>query len=366
MGIRLLFVLTVHCLFADLSQGFFVAGIPDTVTESQPVVLTWVRAFNDPSLIMLGYTGSGVSTRFFSSIIGTGITDQILEGTMTVIFSDVRIVLIQGFDMTAAIPPQLSRSPFFEDKHQITVFNGGAPAPPATTRSTTPGGQPSPTFDTRSQDDPTASTAPDTLATPTSFTTASSGSNGETGPLSPSTADAASGSPKSKVNRGLVTGMATRFFTLLLSVGLAWYFIRRKKRSAIQAEPLDNLYPSPFPFPGKLGGGEASLSSRRKNNPVFQATASNDIPEHEQRKEPINTHGNAIVAISPIAADGNPTVEERSRLEVPSVGIFHHTDSGWRLAFGRRSQPSEPEVEVRWKCHLVTQKQAEGSEYSRE
>ncbi|KAK1222545.1 hypothetical protein PQX77_014601 [Marasmius sp. AFHP31] len=221
--------------------------------------------------------------------------------------------------------------PFFKDKHPVTVLRAGA-SQPVTTASTS---------DTRPQQDSSMiSKTPITSVTPTiSNTTSGSGSSGEMRP--PSSILPMPRSLKSKVSPGVVTGIVMEVFTLFLSVGLAWYFARKKKRSATRTEPSGKLHPSPFPLPDPLNVGEAPPHSRTKNNPVAQAIGSNDTREPEQRKGPIDTEEEGIIPVPSAAADEHPTVEERPSLEVRKVGIFHHTDSGWRLAFERRSQPSE-------------------------
>ncbi|KAK1225450.1 hypothetical protein PQX77_011614 [Marasmius sp. AFHP31] len=152
------------------------------------------------------------------------------------------------------------------------------------------------------------------------------------------TIDTDSTPDKARLKPEVIVGIALGAIALPLLAGLGWYFWKRKGKG--RATPSNELYPSPFPLPDTLKVGEAPPHFRTKNDPTAQATHPNDIQEPEQ-KECMDTQEEEIVSTPPAAADENRTVEEQPRLEVPRVGIFHHTDSGWRLAFERRSQPSE-------------------------
>ncbi|KAK1224852.1 hypothetical protein PQX77_012227 [Marasmius sp. AFHP31] len=239
MKIRYPFVLTTNCLSIKISQGLSVAEIPDTVTQDQQVNFTWFRASNDPTMFFLGYTslGAALPDIFMVTIARNDQT----EGILTVTFGDVGIVLMIGFN---TITDSSMPTPFFEDKHPITVLGTGALPPVA----------PTSTSDMKPQQDSSIiSKTPIASVTPNISNTASgSGSNGEMRPPSSITTDVASSSLKSKVNPGVVTGMVMGVFTLLLSVGLAWYFTRKKKQSATRTEPSGNLHPSPFPLPDTL------------------------------------------------------------------------------------------------------------------
>ncbi|KAK1224848.1 hypothetical protein PQX77_012223 [Marasmius sp. AFHP31] len=353
MRVRYPLVLIINYLLAKLAQCFSITGVPDVVVQHEIVSLTWSWALTDPTSIMIAVTRSdaavaGIITE--RTLFGTGQT----QGTLSFAFADARTWSIVGYDLATIAYDDMVMTksprpkPFFEDPHQITVV-GPTSLPTSSVSILSLGGSSQGQAHTV-PDSQHTSTTPTATSTPslTVSNTSTSSQSRDTGhqqslsqtinsPQQP-TIDTDSTPDTARMKPGLIVGVTLGAIALPLLAGLGWYFWKRKGKG--KATPSNELYPSPFPLPDTLEVGEAPPHFRTKNDPTAQATHPNDIQEPEQ-KECMDTQEDEIVSTPPAAADDSRTVEEQPRLEVPRVGIFHHTDSGWRLAFERHSQPSE-------------------------
>ncbi|KAJ8089723.1 hypothetical protein PM082_014991 [Marasmius tenuissimus] len=92
-------LLIIRCLLIDLVQCFSITGVPDQVTERQPVTFTWFWRPGDPTKVLLARTRSDapVAEILDNSI---SITANIqTQGILTQTFPDAETVSMVGYDL---------------------------------------------------------------------------------------------------------------------------------------------------------------------------------------------------------------------------------------------------------------------------
>ncbi|KAJ8089725.1 hypothetical protein PM082_014993 [Marasmius tenuissimus] len=143
MGIRLPFVFLLSLHSWKSIRCFSITGIPDQVTQLQPVTFTWFRETSDPTDFLLAKTASGVDVA--GPIGSINVANAETRGIMTANFIDSgRILFVAGYDLrqvqylTIVEGGTPRPSPFFLDNHAITI------SPQAVSQQTSSTARPSP------------------------------------------------------------------------------------------------------------------------------------------------------------------------------------------------------------------------------
>ncbi|KAK1224846.1 hypothetical protein PQX77_012221 [Marasmius sp. AFHP31] len=369
----LFFILSLLAL--ERTQCFLIEGIPDQVTTGQTAALTWFRGTNDPTNFGLAKTSADGG---FGPIDPTvSVTPSQLQGVLTATFTKIGTLSIAAHDLQKE--DIYGPSPFYIANQAIVVAAGSSLTAPGNSPNVNPTVQA-----TQTTSNPTSPTSGDKTSSLTrgeippantnrSLSLTSATSDVSQRPSSPPTTtvqtrpgtsgkDSREGSPRTLisndlqptsslpipvttkgVNPGIIAGIVLGIISTLCLMAAGWIVGKRRKRSASTQEGLGASNVQPYPGPDTIEVAEKH-PYHAKNSPIT-STCSNDPPTFGQSNEPTEAQEHETIAGTssppPATMNGNATAE--CRMSEPSrEPIFHHTDSGWRLAFERfASQPSE-------------------------
>ncbi|KAJ8085299.1 hypothetical protein PM082_004094 [Marasmius tenuissimus] len=149
----------------------------------------------------------------------------------------------------------------------------------------------------------------------------------------------------------LIVGVLAGVLAFLISLGAGWWLLkgRRQPLKAGMTRLPRKATIAPYPLPGEIEVGEKRSRLWEKRETGISVT-SNESRNAEWSKGGSTSvqngrHRTAQVTRPPRIVHQDVVIHDGPRgIEVQGVGVFHHTDSGWRLAVGRSSQTSLLEV----------------------
>ncbi|KAL0062849.1 hypothetical protein AAF712_010305, partial [Marasmius tenuissimus] len=140
--------------------------------------------------------------------------------------------------------------------------------------------------------------------------------------------------------------LGTSLFVVFLGfLGMGWRYLRRRRRPSITQSPGDTDI-APYPLPGEVEVDEKRPRIRLKQEMVIDSTSEVSRAAHISNEAGTTDNDNrdsTTRVTTPLEnVDQDVTVPNLpGSTHIQRQGIFHHTDSGWRLAVERRSEPYE-------------------------